>query len=231
MISFSGDWASSCRSATWIGCPGPSPAPDSDLRDDAALPQGRDQFLIHAVSGAQIEFALPLVEHVDGSGVRAGKLCRLGDDGCQHGLEIERGIDRLRDFAERLEFADRAPQLIGALAQLAKQARILDRDDRLGGQIREQSDLLLAERSRLAPVIDQRPDMLVVLQHRNGQHGAQRQADRRSWPGRFDHVARPFGGIDDLRHLLVHVGQALRASAKAGGVLWVATSANALPSH
>ena len=51
-------------------------------------------------------------------------------DGFQHCLEVKRGIDRLRDFAERLQLADRAPKLIGALAQLAQQARILDRDTR-----------------------------------------------------------------------------------------------------
>ena len=45
-----------------------------------------DQLPIHAVGGAQVKFALPLVEDIDRAGFSAGELHRLGDDGGQHGL-------------------------------------------------------------------------------------------------------------------------------------------------
>ena len=92
-----------------------------------------------------MKFAPPLVEHVDGAGLGAGELHRLGDDGGEHGLAVERRIHRLRDFAERAQFADRAAKLVGALAQLREQSRVFDGDDRLRGEIRQQLDLLVGE--------------------------------------------------------------------------------------
>ena len=60
--------------------------------------------------------------------------------------------------------------------------------------------------------------MLVVLQHRDGQHGAHAAKLDGGDHGRVAsiHVARPFGGIDDLRHLLVQVGQAFTRFGEGG---------------
>ena len=74
-----------------------------------------DQFLIHAVGGAQMKFALHIVEDVDRAGLGVGELHRLGDDGREHGLEIERRVHRLRDFAERTQLLDRVAKFVGAL--------------------------------------------------------------------------------------------------------------------
>ena len=105
-----------------------------------------NQLLIHAVGGAQMKFALQIVEDVDRAGLGAGELHRLGDDGGEHGLEIERRVHRLRHFAERAQLPDRAAKLIGALAQFVQQPNILDRDGRLVGEGLDQSDLLIRER-------------------------------------------------------------------------------------
>ena len=102
---------------------------------DVLLRQRVDQLLIHAVGGAQMKFALPIVEDVDRAGLGAGELHRLGDDGGEHGFEIERRVHRLRHFAERAQLLDRAAKFIGALAQFVQQPRILDRDDGLGGEV------------------------------------------------------------------------------------------------
>jgi hypothetical protein len=67
----------------------------------------RDQFLAHAVSRTQPEFALRFIEYVDCTGLGAGKLGRLGDDRGEHGLKVERGGHRLSDLAKRAQFADR----------------------------------------------------------------------------------------------------------------------------
>ena len=92
------------------------------VKADALTSQRVNQLLIHAVGGAQMKFALQIVEDVDRSGLGAGELHRLGDDGGEHGLEIERRVHRLRYFAERAQLPDRAAKLIGALAQCRSKA-------------------------------------------------------------------------------------------------------------
>ena len=43
-------------------------------------------------------------------------------------------------------------QIVGALAQLVEQAGVLDGDNRLGGEVLDQLDLLVGERSNLLAV-------------------------------------------------------------------------------
>ena len=50
-------------------------------------------------------------EHIDRACIRARQLNCLGHDRLQHRVEIERRIDGLADFAERLELADRPGKL------------------------------------------------------------------------------------------------------------------------
>ena len=56
-------------------------------------------------------------------------------------------------------------------AQLVEQPRVLDGDDGLAGEILDQLDLLVGERSDLLAVDTDRTDQLVVLEHRHGQDG------------------------------------------------------------
>ena len=119
------------------------------IKANALMSERVNQLLIHAVGGTQLKLALHLVEDVDRTGLRAGKLHRIGDDGGKHRLEIERRVHRLRHFSERAQFLDRAAEFIGALAQFVQQSRILDRDDGLVGKSLEQRDLLVREGSDL----------------------------------------------------------------------------------
>ena len=137
------------------------------VKADAPLGQRVNQLLIHAVGGAQMKFALLIIEHIDRASLGAGKLHRLGDDGGEHGLEIERRVHRLRHFSERAQLLDRAAKLIGALAQLVQQSRILDGDDGLRGEARNQRDLLLREGTDFLPGQRKRTDRFLLLQHRN----------------------------------------------------------------
>ena len=52
------------------------------------LRQRFNQHLIHAVGGAQVKFALSIIEHVDCTGFSARKLHRFGDDGREHRLKV-----------------------------------------------------------------------------------------------------------------------------------------------
>ena len=47
-----------------------------------------------------MQFTLQFIENVDRAGFSAGELHCLGDDGGQHGLEIERRIHRLGHLAK-----------------------------------------------------------------------------------------------------------------------------------
>ena len=52
-------------------------------------------------------------------------------------------------------------QIVGALAQLVEQPRVLDRDHGLGGEVLHQLDLLVGERPHLLAVDGDRADQLV----------------------------------------------------------------------
>ena len=83
-------------------------------------------------------------------------------------FEIERRVDRLRDLAERLQLADRAGEIVGAGAQFVEQADVLDGDDGLVGEVRDQLDLLVGERADLLAVDADGADQFVFLEHRHG---------------------------------------------------------------
>ena len=57
-------------------------------------------------------------------------------------------------------------------AQLVEQTRVLDGDHGLSGEIRDQLDLLVAERADLLAVDGDDADQLVVLEHRDREQGA-----------------------------------------------------------
>jgi hypothetical protein len=134
---------------------------------EVMVPESLDQFVAHAVIGMQPIFVLLLVIDVDRSGLGAGQLRRLGDDRAQHGLEVERRVDRLADVAERPQLLDRLSQFIGSGAQLVQQAHILDGDDGLAREAPDQVDLLVGERPNLLAVDGDGADQFVLLEHRD----------------------------------------------------------------
>ena len=64
------------------------------------------------------------------------------------------------------------------LAQLVEQARVLDRDDGLRGEARQQLDLLVAKGPDFLPEDGDRADQHIVLEHRHA-NGRSRAAERR----------------------------------------------------
>ena len=59
-----------------------------------------------------------------------------------------------------LQLFDRLRKLVSALAQLVEQAGVLDGDDGLGGEVRDQLDLLVGERPHLLAIDGDRADQL-----------------------------------------------------------------------
>ena len=182
-------------------------APCQDYRDvrfvdaDIGMRERVNQLLIHAVGGAQMKLALLIVEDIDRSRLGAGELHCFGDDGGEHGFEIERRVHRLRHFAECAQLLDRAAKFIGALAQLVQQSRIFDGDDGLRGEACDQRDLLLRKGTDFLPGQQKRTDRFVLLQHRNS-HVRPYTAEfdgRHIFRATFD-VALLCCGVDDVQH-------------------------------
>src|ERR1700730_12457009 len=112
---------------------------------DVTVPDRSDDSIIHSIGGAQSKFPASVIEHIDGTGLGIGELCRLGDDGSQDGLKIERRVHRLADLAERTQLANRLAEFARARLHLIAQSCVLDRDHSLVGKGRRQLDLLFAE--------------------------------------------------------------------------------------
>ena len=88
-------------------------------------------------------------------------------------------------------------------AQLVEQPRVLDGDHRLVGEVREQLNLLVGERTHFLTIDGDRADQLVLLQHRHGEkcpHAA--ELDRRN-SGRkaFTDVDLVSREVSDMNHL------------------------------
>ena len=116
-----------------------------------------------------MQFALHVVEHIDRAGLSARQLHCLGDDGGEHGFEIERRVHRLRHFAERAQLLNGAAKFVGALAQFVQQPSVLDCNDGLVGEILNQLDLLVGEGANFLAVKRERTNQLVLLEHWNAQ--------------------------------------------------------------
>ena len=57
-------------------------------------------------------------------------------------------------------------------AQFAEQPRVLDGDDGLRGEVRDQLNLLVGERTNFLAVDGDDADQIIFLEHRNGKHSA-----------------------------------------------------------
>ena len=91
-------------------------------------------------------------------------------------------------------------QIVGALAQLVEQPRVLDGDDGLGGEVLHQLDLLVGERPHLLAVDGERADQLVFLEHRHQEEATNPAAAStlEVGAGRFDprHAGRLQAGVE-----------------------------------
>ena len=95
------------------------------------------------------------------------------DQRIEHSLQIEGRA------ADDLEHVGGGGLLLQRFAQLVEQARVLDGDDGLGGEVLDQFDLLVGERPNLLGVDRNGADQRVVLEHR---HQQERVARRRHPP-------------------------------------------------
>ena len=196
VLAACGTEGSCCTSATYTGARSYCAAAKVGFAElDPPLAQRLDPLGAHAKGGFGNEDFFGLVKFVDHALVSLRQLHRPADDGGEHGVEIERGIDRARHFLERLQFPDRAGQLVRPLLQFAEQPRILDRDHRLIGEGAHQFDLPLAEQLDPFPRETNRADHGPFAQQRHPKNGTS--------PGRHSlgpGVVRVGQDVRDMHH-------------------------------
>ena len=139
--------------------------PTIDVRPgcDWMTPRICDVLRRKAVAGD--EMVEPRPGKPDGHPVGLAKTRRRLDQRIEHRLQIEGRA------ADDLEHVGGGGLLLQRFAQLVEQARVLDRDHRLGGEVRDQLDLLVGERSYLLAVDGDGADQLIFLEHRNEKYG------------------------------------------------------------
>src|SRR5262249_41891254 len=90
----------------------------------------------------------------------------------KHWVEVaSRRADNLQHFRSRGLLVQRFAQVIGALAQLVEQPRVLDGDDGLRSEVSDQFNLLVGEWAHFLTVDDYRADRFIGFKHGNAEHG------------------------------------------------------------
>ena len=76
----------------------------------------RNHFFAQAICGPYPKCQVQFVENIDHASLRIRKLGRLGNNGGEHGLQIERGVYRLRYLTECVQLFDGAREFGRALS-------------------------------------------------------------------------------------------------------------------
>ena len=118
--------------------------------------QGFNQFLLEVLGRPQMQLFRNIVVLVDQASFGSGELSGTGDDGGEHGVEIERRADRTANLGERLELLDRSSEIRSTRLQLLEQAYVLDGDCRVRGEGRQYLDRVRGDRGTRVLVVGQR---------------------------------------------------------------------------
>src|SRR5215831_16610559 len=106
----------------------------------------------------------------DGGHIRLAQPRGRLDQRIEHRPQIEsRAADDLEYVGGGGLLLQRFREIVSALAQFFQQARILDGDDSLRGEILDQLDLLIIEGSDLLPIDSDSTNQVVLLEHRHDQ--------------------------------------------------------------
>ena len=131
-----------------------------------------------------------------------GPLVRFAEPGSGFDQRLQHGLQVECRTADHLEHIGGRSLLLQGLAQLAKQAGVFDRDNRLGRKILQQFDLLVAERMHFLPVHIYGADNIAFLQHRDRHEAAcaalfDKTNDARVFR-EIGHIGSQIGHADDL---------------------------------
>ena len=128
--------------------------------------------------------------------IRLAQPRRRFDERIEYGLQVEGRA------ADHLEHVGGGGLLCQRFAQLTEQSRILDRDDGLGGEVRDKLDLLVGEPPGLLTIDGENADQLIFLEHRNIEDRAEAsEIDGGDEYGLAFDVCRLHRDVDDLHRL------------------------------
>ena len=97
-----------------------------------------------------------------------GGLVGIAEPGCRFNESLQNCPQIKGRAADDLEHVGRGGLLLQRFTQLVKQARILDCDDGLCGEVLDKIDLFVGEGADFLAIDDDRADEFVLLQHRHG---------------------------------------------------------------
>ena len=177
------DWIDVERNIRYIRdqpeCRRPAPSVAQGSARRYAVPSGRNRITddpVLALRADAVGRDRPQLFAVEAENVGPfgfAKSHRVLRHGVEHRLQVEGGAtDHLEHFAGGGLLLQRLGQIVSALAQLAEQARALDSDDGLSGEIRHQLDLLVTEWPNFLPIDRERANHLPIFQHRHSQECA-----------------------------------------------------------
>src|SRR4051794_10475375 len=119
----------------------PPLADDAFTNFNTTIPDLGDDRIVHPVGRAQLKFLPGIVEYVGRPSLGAGELGCLGYDRVQNGLQIHRRIHGLADLSERPQLVHRVAELARARLHLVEQGYVLDENQGLTRNRRDQLDL------------------------------------------------------------------------------------------
>jgi hypothetical protein len=119
---------------------------------DRRAPGEGHHLLVKVVGGAEVEGFGRLVVLEDRAGVGPGELAGPSHDRLEHRVQIEGRAEGPADIAERPKLAHRARQVLGPSFEFLEQPDVLDGDDGLVGEGRDQLDVLVREGPDLIPL-------------------------------------------------------------------------------
>ena len=122
--------------------------------------------------------------------LRFAKAGRVRKDRLEYRHQLAgRGADHAQYVRGRGLLLQGFAQIVSALPQLVEQAGVLDGDDGLGGEVRDQLDVLVGEGAYFLAIDGDGADQLALLQHRYRQQRAGAaevgQLDERLEPSRY----------------------------------------------
>ena len=140
------------------------------------------------ISLAQMQFA----------DLRFAKAGRVRKDRLEYRLQLTgRGADHAQYFRGRGLLLQRFAQIVGALAQLSQQPRVLDGDDRLMSKVLDQLDLLVREQANILAIDGNSANQLIPLEHWH-QHERARPRELYQGGACVWFFFRDVGKVDDL---------------------------------
>jgi hypothetical protein len=138
---------------------------------DDGVAKCRECFFVESTVRARHEILARVLDRVDGARISFCEPDRRLNDGVQHCLQLKRGAQHLTDLAQRPRLFHGTRELLRARLELLKHMCVVDRDDRLIGECRQQA-LHIGEIARFGPLYCEDSEQRLGAEQRHGKQRA-----------------------------------------------------------